>query len=122
MVPPPGVSSISIVAPIAVEEAVGDGEAEPDAAGVGVAEALERLEHTLAVGRSDAATAVDDAQIDVAVALAGLDADALPSGLKRTALSTTLAIARSSRAGSASTGRKRLGHVDVDDRAGAARC
>ena len=80
VVPPPGVSSISIVAPIAVEEAVGDGESEADAAGPAVAEALERLEHPLPVGARDAGSPVDDADLDPLAELGRLDADACAIG------------------------------------------
>ncbi len=102
-VPPPGVSSTSISPPIASTKPSRDREAEADAvAASAVAEPLERLEHALAVRGRDARAAVDDPQVDVAADRAGLDARRGSLGRRAaSALSTTLASARSSSAGSA---------------------
>ena len=99
-----------------LDEAAGHREPEADAGAVGaVAEALERLEHPLAVVGGMPGPVVDDAQVDPVADRAGLDArPASPGGASASALATRLASARSSRAGSASTARQRLGHVDVD--------
>ncbi len=90
-----------------VDESLRHRETEPDAV-VGrppaVAEALERLEHRLALIAGDAGAPVDDAEVD---AVAGDDAAStrtrVPSGAQLTALRTTFATARSSSAGSAIT-------------------
>lgn len=48
-----------------LDEAFGDGEAEPDTAtGAAVAEALEGQENAVTVGRGNSGSAVDDAELD----------------------------------------------------------
>ena len=65
--PPPGVSSIVIVGVHGVDEASGDGEPEAEPfVGIrsAVAEALEGLEHGLALVAGDADTTVDHPDVD----------------------------------------------------------
>ena len=74
--PPPGVSSMLIVAAHRLDEPLGDGEPETDAVVRGacaVAEALERLEHRLPLVSGDAGAAVDDAEVDLLSDLRRLD-------------------------------------------------
>ena len=81
VVPPPGVSSISTVAPMASTNPRVDGETQPDAAAaVAVAEPLEGLEDPFPVGAGDAGAPVDDAQIDAVGERPRLDPDPLPAG------------------------------------------
>ena len=67
--PPPGVSSTTMLAAHRLDEPARDREAEPDAAcRSSVAEALERSEDVLALGRRDARAVVDDPQVDALAA------------------------------------------------------
>ena len=68
VVPPPGVSSIASSPPIASTKprAMARPSPTPGAVGLVVDDALERLEHELAVGRPDARAVVDHPHVDAA--------------------------------------------------------
>ena len=98
-----------------VDEPPRDREPEPDA-GVArrVAEALERLEHSLSLRERDPATSVDDPQIDAIGHGRRFDREpdrSVPSDAPRCRRRSRPA--RSSSAGSTSTSGRRLGYVDA---------
>ena len=116
VVPPPAVSSISTVPRTAWTKPRATARPRPTPVPAWVAEALEGCEDLLPQGDRDTGAPVDDPEVDAVAEGAGLDADGLSGGDQRTALSITLATARSRSAGSASTGGRVSSRSEVDDR------
>ncbi len=106
MRPPPGVSSTSISPSIASTKPCATASPSPTPPScASVAEPLERLEDALAVRRGHARAAVDDAQVDRSRPTAPASTRTGGAGRRvaERVRRSTLAIARSSRPGSAST-------------------
>ena len=116
--PPPGVSSGVERAAHGLGEPAGQGEPEADAGGVvGVAEALERGEDPVELGRRDARAAVDDPQLDAFAEAAAGDQRWAVGRAESDGVADQVGDDPLEQAGVGEHLRQVVGHVDHDDRA-----